>query len=89
MLVVGRPIPTNLPPGDRLSHTTVVIDSAILVLRERLETILVLAAVMASFLGAPGWIRTSGFPLRRRSAEEAEEAQETALALASHAQDTL
>jgi high-affinity iron transporter len=41
-----------LPPGHRLSHTTVVLDSAILVLREGLETILVLAAVMASFLGA-------------------------------------
>jgi high-affinity iron transporter len=48
----GTPDPTDLPAGDRLSHTTVVIDSAILVLREGLETILVLAAVMASFLGA-------------------------------------
>ncbi len=48
----GTTDPTALPPGDRLSHTTVVIDSAILVLREGLETILVLAAVMASFLGA-------------------------------------
>jgi high-affinity iron transporter len=48
----GTTDPTDLPPGDRLSHTTVVIDSAILVLREGLETILVLAAVMASFLGA-------------------------------------
>ncbi len=48
----GTTDPTALPPGHRLSHPTVVIDSAILVLREGLETILVLAAVMASFLGA-------------------------------------
>jgi high-affinity iron transporter len=48
----GTTNPTELPPGHRLSDTTVVIDSAILVLREGLETILVLAAVMASFLGA-------------------------------------
>jgi high-affinity iron transporter len=48
----GTTDPTALPLGDRLSHTTVVINSAILVLREGLETILVLAAVMASFLGA-------------------------------------
>jgi len=47
----GTTDPTDLPPGHRLSHTTVVIDSAILVFREGLETILVLAAVMASFLG--------------------------------------
>ncbi len=48
----GTTDPTALPPGDRLNHTTVVIDSAILVFREGLETILVLAAVTASFLGA-------------------------------------
>ena len=48
----GTTDPTDLPPGQRLSHATVVIDSAILVFREGLETILVLAAVMASFLGA-------------------------------------
>jgi high-affinity iron transporter len=47
----GTTDPTALPPGHRLNHTTVVINSAILVLREGLETILVLAAVMASFLG--------------------------------------
>ena len=47
----GTTDPTALPPGHRLSRTTVVLDSAILVLREGLETILVLAAVMASFLG--------------------------------------
>ncbi len=48
----GTVDPTALPPGHRLSHTTVVLNSAILVLREGLETILVLAAVTASFLGA-------------------------------------
>jgi high-affinity iron transporter len=48
----GTTNPTDLPAGRQLSHTTVVIDSAILVFREGLETILVLAAVMASFLGA-------------------------------------
>jgi high-affinity iron transporter len=47
----GTTDPTALPAGRRLSHTTVVINSAILVFREGLETILVLAAVMASFLG--------------------------------------
>jgi high-affinity iron transporter len=48
----GTADPTDLPPGRSLSHTTVVINSAILVFREGLETILVLAAVTASFLGA-------------------------------------
>ncbi len=48
----GTTDPTALPPGHRLNPTTVVIDSAILVFREGLETILVLAAVTASFLGA-------------------------------------
>jgi high-affinity iron transporter len=48
----GTTDPTDLPPGRSLSHTTVVVDSAILVFREGLETILVLAAVTASFLGA-------------------------------------
>ena len=48
----GTTDPTDLPPGRSLSHTTVVINSAILVFREGLETILVLAAVTASFLGA-------------------------------------
>jgi high-affinity iron transporter len=47
----GTTDPTALPAGHHLSHTTVVINSAILVLREGLETILVLAAVTASFLG--------------------------------------
>ena len=48
----GAADPTDLPAGHRLSHTTVVLNSAILVFREGLETILVLAAVTASFLGA-------------------------------------
>jgi high-affinity iron transporter len=48
----GTTDPTALPPGHRLSHTTVVVNSAILVFREGLETILVLAAITASFLGA-------------------------------------
>ena len=48
----GTADPTDVTPGHRLSHTTVVLDSAILVFREGLETILVLAAIMASFLGA-------------------------------------
>jgi high-affinity iron transporter len=48
----GTTDPTDLPAGHRLGHTSVVIDSAILVFREGLETILVLAAVTASFLGA-------------------------------------
>ena len=47
----GTTDPTDLPPSHRLSHTTVVINSAILVFREGLETILVLAAIIASFLG--------------------------------------
>ncbi|HUB77123.1 MAG TPA: hypothetical protein VL977_08695 [Solirubrobacteraceae bacterium] len=46
----GTPSPAGA--GTHLSHTTAVIDTAILVFREGLETILVLAAVLASFLGA-------------------------------------
>jgi len=42
----GTPTPTR-----HMSPTTAVIDSAILVFREGLETILVLAAITASFLG--------------------------------------
>ena len=48
----GTPDPTSASGGHRLANTTVVIDSAILVFREGLETILVLAAITASFLGA-------------------------------------
>lgn len=47
----GTADPTVLPVGHRLSGATVVVNSAILVFREGLETILVLAAVTASFLG--------------------------------------
>jgi high-affinity iron transporter len=45
----GTTDPTDLAPGHQLSHTTVVLDSAILVFREGLETVLVLAAIVASF----------------------------------------
>jgi len=48
----GTTDPTSLPPSHRLSPTTVVLDSAILVFREGLETILVLAAIIASFRSA-------------------------------------
>src|SRR4051794_41849198 len=44
----GPPDPTDA----RLSHGAVIVDSAVLVFREGLECILVLAAVTASFLGA-------------------------------------
>ena len=47
----GTPTPGALSHGEHLSRTTAVIDTAILVFREGLETILVLAAVLASFLG--------------------------------------
>lgn len=46
----GTPDPSVA--ANRMSRTTAVINSAVLVFREGLETILVLAAVMASFLGA-------------------------------------
>jgi high-affinity iron transporter len=49
----GTPDPAALAATHvHVSRTTAVIDSAILVFREGLETILVLAAVTASFLGA-------------------------------------
>jgi high-affinity iron transporter len=48
----GTTDPTDLSPGHQLSHTTVVLNSAILVFREGLETVLVLAAIVASFRGA-------------------------------------
>ena len=50
----GTPDPATTP---HLGHGAVVIDSAILVLREGLETILVLAAVTASFRGERGRMR--------------------------------
>src|ERR1700759_5100345 len=45
----GTPDPTD--PSTHLSHLAVVIDSGILVLREGLETILVLAVLTASMRG--------------------------------------
>ncbi len=48
----GTTDPTALAPGQHMSRTTAVINSGILVFREGLETILVLAAITASFLGA-------------------------------------
>jgi high-affinity iron transporter len=47
----GTTDPTALATGEHMSRTTAVINSAILVFREGLETILVLAAITASFLG--------------------------------------
>src|SRR3954468_11940080 len=44
----GTPDPTEA----RLSHGAVIVDSAVLVFREGLESILVLAAVTASLIGA-------------------------------------
>jgi high-affinity iron transporter len=46
----GTPDPTD--PATHMSRTSVVIDSGVLVFREGLEMILVLAAIVASFLGA-------------------------------------
>jgi high-affinity iron transporter len=46
----GTPDPTD--PANHLSATSAVLDSGVLVFREGLETILVLAAITASFLGA-------------------------------------
>jgi len=45
----GTPDPTEA--GTHMSRTSAVVDSAVLVFREGLETILVLAAITASFLG--------------------------------------
>ena len=46
----GVPDPTA--PGAHLSHGAVIVDSALLVFREGLEAVLVLAAFTASFVGA-------------------------------------
>jgi high-affinity iron transporter len=51
----GTPDPTD--PSTNLSHTSVVVDSGILVLREGLETILVLAVLTASMRGADSRFR--------------------------------
>lgn len=48
----GTTDPTALAASQHMSRTTAVLNSAILVFREGLETILVLAAITASFLGA-------------------------------------
>ena len=48
----GTTDPTDVANGHQLGRSTVVIDSAILVFREGLECILVLAAITASFKGA-------------------------------------
>ncbi len=48
----GTPDPTAAGAALHMSRTSAVINSAILVFREGLETILVLAAVTASFLGS-------------------------------------
>ncbi len=48
----GTADPSNAANAEHMSRTTAVINSAILVFREGLETILVLAAVTASFRGA-------------------------------------
>ncbi len=48
----GTPNPTD--PSANLSHGAVVLDSGLLVMREGLETVLVLAAVTASFRGGDG-----------------------------------
>ena len=48
----GTTDPSNPVNAEHMSRTTAVINSAILVFREGLETILVLAAVTASFRGA-------------------------------------
>ena len=45
----GTPDPTE--PGVHMSRTSAVVNSAVLVFREGLETILVLAAILASFRG--------------------------------------
>ena len=45
----GTPDPTD--PATHMSRTSAIVNSAVLVFREGLETILVLAAIMASFLG--------------------------------------
>ena len=51
----GVPDPTA--PGVRLGHGAVVVDSALLVFREGLEAVLVLAAFTASFVGANRGLR--------------------------------
>jgi high-affinity iron transporter len=51
LLSAGGGTPDPTAPGSHLGHSAVVLDSAILVLREGLETILVLAVLTASMRG--------------------------------------
>ena len=51
----GTPDPTA--PGAHMSRTSAIVNSGVLVFREGLETILVLAAILASFRGANGAYR--------------------------------
>jgi high-affinity iron transporter len=53
----GGDVPDPTGAGARLGHGAVVVDSGLLVFREGLETILVLAAITASFLGAERALR--------------------------------
>jgi high-affinity iron transporter len=41
----------------KISHTTIVVDAAIIVFREGLEAVLILAAITASFVGAKRYLR--------------------------------
>jgi high-affinity iron transporter len=50
-------VPDPTAAGTHLSHTAVVVDSALLVFREGLEAVLVLAAFTASFVGANRGLR--------------------------------
>ena len=52
LALTARGGPTDPTAANHLSHGAVVVNSALLVLREGLEAILVLAAVTASFIGA-------------------------------------
>ncbi len=52
LAVTARGGPADPTTTDHLSHGAVIVNSALLVLREGLEAILVLAAVTASFMGA-------------------------------------
>ena len=51
-MVAGRMADAAATLGDSASGATVVTNSAILVFREGLEAVLILAAITASFVGA-------------------------------------
>src|SRR5450755_2941525 len=57
MITAGGGTPDPTDPSTHLGHLAVVLDSGILVLREGLETILVLAVLTASMRGANGTYR--------------------------------